>query len=258
MAGSSGPHVPAYDQLAARIRAQILSGELSPGDQLPTETELSSAYQVGRNTAREALRALASQGLLTTKRGVSGGTFVATPSAEQFSGSLHTGFALLVDSAHLPVTALLEVREMVEVPAAELAALRRTDAELDFIRETLFDPETVNPDEVFASNRDFHGRILNATHNPLLKVVVQPVFRILKERFLRQYAPAEFWYQVDSDHREILNHLEERDQAGARESARAHLRYLRRTYGQIDRYLRARDDSEATRTEDTTAQNSEL
>lgn len=233
--GSTDLAGTAYERLAATIRAQILSGELGPGDRLPREPELSAAYRVSRNTAREALRALASQGLLVTKRGVTGGTFVAHPSPEHISDSLGTGIGLLATSDRISVSALLEIREMLELPAAELAALRRSDDELDALRAALFDPGDVDPARVFDSNREFHTGMLRATHNPLLEVVAEPVFRVLKERFLRESAPRQFWTQVDHDHREILGHVEVRDQAGAREATRAHLRYLRATYEDIDR-----------------------
>lgn len=229
------PAMTSPERLAAKIQDQIISGELRPGDRLPTERELTAHYKTSRNSAREALRALASQGLLTIKRGVSGGTFVAHPSAEHISSALKTNLALLTDDARIPVSALLEVREMLEVPAAERAALRRTDEELAAIRDTLFDPRTVDPIEVFTSNREFHFRVLKAAHNPLLEVVAEPVFRVVKERFVREQAPSDFWYRVDHDHREILGYMEDRDQAGTREATQAHLRHLRATYERYDR-----------------------
>lgn len=241
--GDAIPHrkaaaTTAYNRLAEAIRAQIVSGELSPGDRLPTEPELSSHYHVSRNTAREALRVLASQGLLATKRGVTGGTFVSHPSPERLSDSLQTGLGLLAASAHVPVSALVEIREMLEVPAAELAALRHTEDEIAAIRESLFDPDAVDSSAVFSSNKEFHTRMLKAAHNPLLDLVAEPVFQVLKERFLRENAPAQFWHQVDKDHREIIRYVEARDQVGCREATRAHLRYLRQTYEHIDRELR--------------------
>ncbi|MBB2935317.1 DNA-binding FadR family transcriptional regulator [Amycolatopsis bartoniae] len=235
MAGNGDSPGTAYDRLADRIREQILAGELKPGDRLPAEPELSAHYSVSRNTAREALRALASQGLVTVKRGVGGGTFVTTPSPAQISASLRTSLVLMADSAHLTVSALVEIREMLEVPAAEMAARHRTDEELALIREALFDPATVDPATVFTSNRNFHFRLLRATHNPLLEVLAEPVFRVLQERFQRERASRQFWVRVDAEHREIAGYLESGDQAGAREAQRAHLRYLRGTYESIDR-----------------------
>ena len=71
---------PAYRLLADDLRAQITSGRLVPGDRLPTEPQLCQRSGVSRSTVREALRLLASQHLIVTTRGVSGGSFVAHPS----------------------------------------------------------------------------------------------------------------------------------------------------------------------------------
>jgi GntR family transcriptional repressor for pyruvate dehydrogenase complex len=239
----------AYERLADQIRTQIVTGILRPGDRLPTEPELTSHYQVSRNTAREALRVLASQGLVRTKRGVTGGTFVAHPSPEHVSGSLQTSLAILAEGAYMPVSALLEVREMFEVPAAELAALRRSDDELVVIRSALFDPTDVDPAEVFASNRAFHTGMIRAAHNPLLDLVAEPVFAVIEDRFARENAPSGFWRQVDREHREIVGYIESRDQGGAREATRAHLRYLRETYERIDRDRQSEDPIDAKTSE---------
>lgn len=231
----TGGRVPAYERLATRIRDQIMAGELNPGDQLPTESEMAARHKVSRSTTRESLRTLASQGLIRIKRGVSGGAFVAIPTCEEISSSLWTSLTLLTESAHVSMASLIEVREMLEIPAAEAAALRRTDDELAALRASLFDPQVATVAPKFEITRGFHTQVLAATHNPLLEVIAAPVFRILEERLLRDHASTDFWHQVDLEHREILGHLERRDQAGAREAARAHLRYLKEQYLHLDR-----------------------
>lgn len=224
----------AYDRLAHRIRDEILAGHLRPGDRLPTGEELCERYQVGRNTAREALRTLASQGLITVKRGVTGGTFVAHPRPEQVTDSLGTSFTLLAGNAQLPVSGLLEIREMLEVPAAELAAFRRTDEDLAELRKCLFDSSVKPSAEVFTRSQAFHSRMIKAARNPWLEIVAAPMYRILEGRFLRERAPAHVWHDGDRDHREILGYLEVGDATGAREASRAHLRSLRGFYERID------------------------
>jgi GntR family transcriptional regulator len=69
--------VPLYYQLAEHIRAQIQSGELQPGDRLPSERELSQQAGVSRMTARQALAYLTRAGLLTVRHGI--GTFISEP-----------------------------------------------------------------------------------------------------------------------------------------------------------------------------------
>ena len=237
MVSRRGGASTAYDRLAANIRAQILSGELSPGDQLPTEQDLSGHYEVSRNTAREALRVLASQGLLTVKRGVSGGTFVAFPTPDQISESLETGLSLLARGAIVPVAALMEIREILEVPAAEMAALRWTEDDLAAIRASFFDPSDVDAATVFSNTGGFHTGLLRAAKNPLLEAFADPMQRVLRDRFLREYAPARFWEKVNRDNREILDNLQARNQAGAGEAMRAHLRRLRWAYEGMDRHV---------------------
>lgn len=231
------PRVPAYAEIAANLRERILAGEFKPGDRLPIEPELSAEHGVSRSTIREALRLLASQNLVTTTRGVSGGSFVAYPQPAQIAEYLATSLNLLTVDTQVTVDQLLEIREMLEVPAAGLAAVRGDDATRAELRGSLFDPSTRDPSEIFAPNRHFHTVFLKMTGNPFLEVVTQPVFRVLNERFLRENAPARFWYGVDHDHREILSRIEARDQAGAREACRAHLGNLRETYTSIDRNL---------------------
>ncbi len=91
--------VPLYIQIAESLFDQIESGELSPGDKLPPERELSEALNVNRLTLRRALHILEAQGLLVRRRG--DGTYIAEPKIERqasrfvpFSqGMKHRGYA---------------------------------------------------------------------------------------------------------------------------------------------------------------------
>lgn len=236
-----GSGVPAYQDLAERLRHQIVGGELSPGEQLPVEPELSSQHGVSRSTVREALRLLSSQNLIITTRGVAGGTFVAHPRPEQISEYLEASLGLLARSDGGTVGALLEVRELLEVPAAGLAARRRTAAHLADLRRTLEHPLDLPGNDRYPYNRDFHAVLLRAAGNPLLEVVTGPVFRVLNTRFLRDVAPARFWKRVDEDHGRIIEAVQARDASAAEETTAAHLRHLRSTYV---RMARARRENE--------------
>ncbi|MGH7921578.1 MAG: GntR family transcriptional regulator [Candidatus Dormibacteraceae bacterium] len=70
-------HPPAYRRVAASLREQIASGELAPGDRLPSETEMTMSLGVSRITIRHALAVLAAEGLVETRHGA--GTFVSHP-----------------------------------------------------------------------------------------------------------------------------------------------------------------------------------
>src|SRR5215212_11970491 len=126
--------------LADALRARILTRELRPGQRLPIEPDLADEYDVSRSTVREALRVLASQGLVSTTRGMQGGSFISCPEPGQISEYLHASLGLLAESRNVGVEAMLEAREFLEVPAAGVAAVRRTEVQLEALRATLYDP----------------------------------------------------------------------------------------------------------------------
>ena len=230
--------VPAYSTVAARIRSRILSGELLPGARLPSEPELSAEFGVGRSTVREALKVLASQNLIATTRGVTGGSFVAVPTVSDISTHLETGVGLMAAEETVTVDQLMEVRQILEVPAAGVAAHRRSETHLDELREAIFDPsEAVGP-ETYARNQEFHLVLLRAADNPLLEVITAPVFRVLSSRFGRERAPAGFWQCVDADHRTVLRVVEDGDSMAAMAAMRRHLDHLGDAYVQMDRLAR--------------------
>lgn len=229
---------PAYQRLADELRGQIVDGLLAPGDRLPIEPDLCALYGVSRSTVREALRVLSSQDLVSTTRGVTGGTFVVNPGVDHISDYLQASLGLLATNGKASVDHLLEIRELLEVPAAGLAALRRSEDQMEQMRSTLFDPRTVDPASVFESNRSFHVQLLRITGNPLLESLTRPVFGVLNQRFLRENAPKRFWHRVDRDHREILAMIEAEDQDGAEQAQHEHLSHLRTTYQRIDKEMR--------------------
>src|SRR5918998_6142087 len=100
---------PAYQVLADELREDITSGRLRPGERLPPEPELCVRTGVSRSTVREALRLLSSQHLIVTTRGVTGGSFVAPPEAQQPSDALSTGLTLLTNVAGVGFADLLEL-----------------------------------------------------------------------------------------------------------------------------------------------------
>ncbi|MFL6130107.1 MAG: FadR/GntR family transcriptional regulator [Mycobacteriales bacterium] len=219
--------VPAYQMLADALRARILSRELLPGQRLPVEPELADEYDVSRSTVREALRVLASQGLVTTTRGVSGGSFVRYPSPEQMSDYLQASLGLFAQSEDLAVDALLEARDMLEVPAAGLAAARRSDGDLDRLRSVLARPSGTEPREIMEFARTFHETLLHVSGNAVVEALTRPVFEVLYERMLRLTALEPTWSRVKDDHRLIFEAVEAGDEEAARARMRDHLEKLR-------------------------------
>ncbi len=168
---------PAYQLLADDLRSQITSGQLRPGERLPTEPELCARSGVSRSTVREALRLLSSQRLIVTTRGVTGGSYVAQPSPAALAENLASGMSLLLSTTPVGLADLMEARELLEVPAVGLAARRRTDADLASLAQALFDPVDDLPSKV-AAHRAFHVALAAATGNPLYELVVRPLYSV--------------------------------------------------------------------------------
>jgi GntR family transcriptional repressor for pyruvate dehydrogenase complex len=216
---------PAYQVLADELRDDITSGRLQPGERLPPEPELCVRTGVSRSTVREALRLLASQHLIVTTRGVTGGSFVAHPDARQLSEALRTGLALLTNTAEVGVADLLELRRALEVPAAALAAVRRTDEHLTALENALFDPELDDVETMLRAHADFHSSVAAATGNPLFELVTRPLYVVSFGEELIDTGPADYWLRIDADHRELLGCLRAMDAEAAATVSRRHIGY---------------------------------
>ncbi|GIH12777.1 FadR/GntR family transcriptional regulator [Rugosimonospora africana] len=218
--------VPAYQLLADDLRSQITSGVLRPGDRLPTEPELCAHRGVSRSTVREALRLLSSQRLIITTRGVTGGSFVAVPNPSELAESMSAGVRLLLSTSAAGVAELMEVREMLEVPAAGLAARRRTEADLERLRSTMFDPENDELPVRLAAHRAFHVALAAAAGNPLYELVTGPLYAITEEVQQADLAPQNTWLGIDAEHREILRCVAAGDGPAAERAVTWHLARL--------------------------------
>ncbi len=229
---------PAYRSIADSIRTDILARRLVPGDRLPVETELADRFGVSRSTVREALRELASQSLVETVRGATGGTFVVVPTTESLTQSLSIGIELLAGSEDLSVAAMLEARELLELPATRLATLRATADQLDDIEQYIDARRNAERDgRELVANWNFHTLIVRAANNPLLELMAEPIFYVLQTRFARIQAPSGFRRQVEDDHRSIAAAVLAKDPDEASAAMFRHLEYLRPSYKEFDTRL---------------------
>lgn len=217
---------PAYQQLADELRAEITSGRLQPGERLPPEPELCVRTGVSRSTVREALRLLSSQHLIVTTRGVTGGSFVAHPDAAQLSDALSTGLTLLTNSAGIGLTDLLELRRALEIPAAAMAAVRRTDLHVAELRAALFDPAIDDFDVMMRAHREFHEAVARASGNPLFELVCRPLYQVSYGEDVTEQLPEGYWSRIDADHRELLTCIRDREPEAAETVSRRHLDYI--------------------------------
>jgi DNA-binding FadR family transcriptional regulator len=220
-----------YLQVADQLRDLILRGELVPGQRLPSEDEMAPMFGVSRSTVREALRILVTQGLVVTRRGVYGGTFIADVDPAQLEGVVTSTLTVLARTDHVGVVDFLEAWQALEVPAAGLAARRRGGdllAELEATSVPLSDRSPIR-DRMAQSGR-FHSAILEASGNVLLAALGRPVSDVARVRFATATPSGAFYKTNSAEHRRIFEAIAAGDEAGARNAATEHVASLMRSY----------------------------
>ncbi|MFG2331451.1 FadR/GntR family transcriptional regulator [Streptomyces sp. NPDC048604] len=163
------------DQVIAQLRNQITSGEWPVGSRIPTEPELVELLGVARNTVREAVRALAHNGLLDIRQG--SGTYVIATS--ELAGVMHRRFAGS-DPRHVA-----EVRSTLESSAARLAAQRRTERDMRQLEALLARREeswAAGDAEHFVTlDAAFHQAVVAASHNDVLTGLYADLGDVLRD-----------------------------------------------------------------------------
>ncbi|MEU0842158.1 FadR/GntR family transcriptional regulator [Streptomyces sp. NPDC005962] len=202
------------DQVIAQLRAEITSGEWPVGSRIPTEPELVEQLGVARNTVREAVRALAHNGLLDIRQG--SGTYVLATS--ELAGVMHRRFAT-AESRHVA-----ELRSALETKAAQLAAERRTvqdlkqlDAQLDR-RERAW--ESGDADVFAEADATLHMAIVAASHNDVLAALYADLGSVVRD-FLRADV-GDMRPETHMDHARLVEAIRARDGERAAAEASTH------------------------------------
>lgn len=167
----------ASDVLANHLREQILLGTLPEGAALPVERVLATSVGLSRGTVRDALRVLEIEGLVTTRPGRAGGSFIRRPDASTLQRSLN----VLVGGGGVRFRSLLETRDALEPAAAGLAALHRTDDDLARLEEITERLRASVPDipEFLKRNVEWHVAVMAASHNEIMQAILESLSRVI-------------------------------------------------------------------------------
>ncbi|WP_405019768.1 FadR family transcriptional regulator [Kitasatospora sp. NBC_00070] len=185
MALSTTRRTPLSDQVIAQLRAQITSGEWPVGSRIPTEPALVEQLGVARNTVREAVRALAHNGLLDIRQG--SGTYVLATS--ELAGVMHRRFA----DADADQDQVAELRSMLETSAAGLAAGRRTPRDLELLETTLARREAAwhsgVAEDFVQADAAFHQAVVASAHNDVIAAVYADLGEVLRAHLRHDVGP---------------------------------------------------------------------
>jgi GntR family transcriptional repressor for pyruvate dehydrogenase complex len=213
-----------YEQLVERIELKVLSGELRPGDRLPSERELAEKFGISRTAVREAVKALQEKGLVDIQIGR--GTFIKHGTSQAVRHSL--GFMVRIGQADGQAD-LVQVRSILEPEIAALAAdgasqddIGRMEHAIEAMDHALDDAEAF-----VEADLEFHLALAIASRNSLIPILIDPIVDLLREHRKRIFLVSGGPQRGQVYHKRILEAIKRHDVAQAREAMRAHLEQVR-------------------------------
>lgn len=209
-----------YHQVIENIRELVTEGKLKAGEKLPSERELAELYGVSRVPVREALKTLEFLGIVQSVRG--DGVYIQKLQARAFLD--HVSFAVQEDEQDL-LQELFEVRVVIEVKAAQLAAARRTEENLEEMLEAVLDMERdllLERDAAMSSFR-FHLAIIKAAQNRVLYKMHDNLSEMLKFSRKKSLGIKGHSAVALDFHKQLLNEIRNQNVQAAGELMRRHL-----------------------------------
>jgi GntR family transcriptional repressor for pyruvate dehydrogenase complex len=211
-----------YEEIVEQLKELISTGELKPGDKLPSEREMSDSLGVSRTSVREALTALEAIGILDIRPGE--GTFVRETSMAETFWPLF----LVLTVERSPGNQLMEVRRVLETESAALAAQRATEEQLAKIADILQQMKKADTvQEAVSFDLKFHYAIAEATTNSILLRIMNTVADLMHHTFRHDreqlYASGDHGVQIINEHEAILNAIRSRNSELARTRMLEHI-----------------------------------
>lgn len=235
-------------QVADKIRDAILSGRVKIDERLPTEEELARRFQVSRPTIREALKRLAAQNLIRSRRGPAGGTFVERPDPRGLASAISGAATLLVGMGAFDIDEMIVARFETEAVCCRLACERRGEDHLAAMSaEIRIQRDPATSDEIFcASDVRFHRALVEAAGNGPLSLMMYvtieafvPIANMIVSRTRERAAVADL-------HEEILAAVTARNSGRAVTALSSLLAYQRENYAKSVALRDARGDQPAS------------
>jgi DNA-binding FadR family transcriptional regulator len=216
------------EAVSQQLQRAIAERELRPGDRLGTEAELAAELGVSRPALREAVRLLVGSNLVRAARGPGGGVFVAHTPDGSLGQTVSEAIAAMLKTEATTIAELTEVRLLLEVPLAGLAARRASEDQLAEMRAALASAADAPEDDAIQRETDirFHRAIAAAAGNRVASALGRWSADVLQSRLKDVIAPAIVEAVAREQHAEILRAIEAGNPALAERAMRVHLQYL--------------------------------
>lgn len=204
-----------------RLERLIHERHLEPGDRMPSERELAEHFGVSRTVIREAVRSLVARGLLEVRPG--SGALIKAPTAQTVVQSVVS--FMQVGQPEFDYSKIHEVRRVLEIEIAGLAAERRYEEDLQHIQSYLEQMEAAIADRPAFAAADvaFHVALARATHNELFVILLDSIAGVMfRVRELGGRLPSAPQHALRF-HRKIFRKVRAQDVEGARQAMLEHL-----------------------------------
>ncbi|USZ49756.1 FadR/GntR family transcriptional regulator [Halomonas sp. DN3] len=212
-----------YEVVVQGIQEMIVSGEIAPGDRLPVESILATRFAVSRSSLREGVRALVAMGILETRQG--SGTTVTSLDPGLLLKPLEFWAGIQAGTSSRD---LHNVRQALEVEAAAVAALRRTDEDIERLKAVLAEAEpaiqALDHEGAMAADLEFHLSLARISRNPVLVALLEALSRpTLRMRLWQSIHLGGRIAITHQEHLAILNAVVAGDPRGAHAAMQTHL-----------------------------------
>jgi GntR family transcriptional regulator, transcriptional repressor for pyruvate dehydrogenase complex len=225
-AGFGGPKLarqPISEQVAGRILGMVKSGNLRPGDRLPTEAQMAVAFGISRPPLREALKALTIMGVLESRQG---GRYSVT---DLSPSRLVAPFNAMLSVAEYDIDEHFECRQIVDVELGRLCTRRATPDERTRIMQLAHDGQAFLTDPIGFRLLDyeFHQALNAGAHNAMLATVALGLYDVaLDARRIASAAPRVIPVSVQQ-HIEVAEAVMAHDEERAVAAVTRHLEHVR-------------------------------
>jgi len=216
------------DRAMQQLQDLIVRRAFRPGDRLPSERILGERLGVSRTVVREALRGLSIKGLVEVRDG--SGAIVRSPSTALVTELLGICVSHL-ETGDVTSNHILEMRRLIEIEMAGLAADRRSDKDLQDIERLL--SAMARPgssrEQWARIDYDFHDAVAIASHNPLFPIVLRSISEVLMRGRLMGVRLPDYQQKALYHHRNVFAAVKAGSVRRAREAMEGHLREAEQT-----------------------------
>jgi len=210
-------------EIVEKIEDVIRQKKVLPGEKLPTEKEMCVMFGVSRTALREALQMLSARGLVTIRKG--SGIYVNNYSSAHVIKPMSLFLELNLNRDY--ILYVIEVRKMFEPTIARLTAINRTEEDVKKIEKNMEDLKQCPSNNYYKQgqiDRDFHLIIANACKNPIIPIIVTPIFKLMPKIRTLVYANVDTAKSEAIDyHVKIIERIKSKDAEGAYQMMVQHL-----------------------------------